>query len=91
MLVLLKGLHFLLFRVHSEKRNTYSCPSWRNILDKHGGNTVEMHKTNTDVIEGKIKVNLILNDIIILFLVCYKRATREKKGHLKFLGTFYHS
>ncbi|XP_077333600.1 vascular endothelial growth factor receptor 2 isoform X1 [Lithobates pipiens] len=41
--------------VHSEKRNTYSCPSWRNILDKHGGNTVEMHETPTGVIEGKLK------------------------------------
>ncbi|KAM5192555.1 vascular endothelial growth factor receptor 2 [Mantella aurantiaca] len=38
-----------------EKRNTYSCSNWRNIQDKHGGNTIEMHETHTDIIEGKIK------------------------------------
>ncbi|XP_018431202.1 PREDICTED: vascular endothelial growth factor receptor 2 [Nanorana parkeri] len=42
-------------QLHDEKRNTYSCPNWRSIQDKHGGNTIEMHDTHTDVIEGKIK------------------------------------
>ncbi|XP_068134672.1 vascular endothelial growth factor receptor 2 [Hyperolius riggenbachi] len=40
---------------YDEKKNNYNCSKWRSIHDRHGGNIVEVPKTRTDTIEGKVK------------------------------------
>ncbi|XP_053559937.1 vascular endothelial growth factor receptor 2 [Bombina bombina] len=36
-------------------KNPYSCAAWKDISDKHGGNSIETNETHTYIIDGKIK------------------------------------
>lgn len=67
-------------QLHSEKRNTYNCSSWRNILEKHGGNRVEVHEIHTDVIEGKIKTVSKLSIAAANVSAIYKCSATNEVG-----------